>query len=185
MASLKSTFAALLCGLALAGCWSYISTEAQQRFQGREGRFTVTVYPVHVMKGGSVVHDGRLARKLVAMLTEENLADAMPGNSPVKTQFKWGANQAKMAEQSATAFAAVVKETGIQTEYALLAEILCNPQETEVLGVHFYLSDRAGRLADGGLTNSHWEEFQQVKPKDRQGGYEVLVRMLRKQWKPG
>lgn len=50
-------------------------------------------------------------------------------------------------------------------------------------GIHFYLSDRRGLLASGGLTNSKWPEFQEVMPKDRQGGYEVLIRMLREEWK--
>ena len=43
----------ILCALPalvlLCACWTYISPEASQRFQSRQGRFTVTVYPVHVV----------------------------------------------------------------------------------------------------------------------------------------
>jgi len=173
----------LLMSMSLSGCWSYISQEAERKFKGREGRFSVTVYPVNVVKGGMVEYDLDLAHKVVTLLSQENLADPVLGTTAIEIPVKWGHNQALMAQQSANAFASKVKETQIQTDYALLAEILCDPSETHVVGVHFYLSDRSGNLANGGLTNSHWEEFQEVQPKERQGGYEVLIRMLRKQWK--
>ena len=167
----------------LIGCSSYISKEAQHRFQALEGPFTVTVYPVNVVKGTTVEHDEDLARKVMTFLRQENLADPVLGTAAIEIPVKWGHDQAKMAQQSAIAFASKVKETGIQTEYALLVEILCNTSETRVGGVHFYLSERTGSLAGGGLTNSHWEEFHEVQPHDRQGGYEVAIRMLRRDWK--
>ena len=172
----------LILSISLTGCRSYISREAQNRFQALEGPFSVTVYPVNVVKGTTVEHDEDLALRLMAFLREENLANPVLGTAAVEIPVMWRHNQAKMAEQSAIAFATEVKATGVQTEYALLVEILCNPTETKVGGVHFYLSDRTGNLADGGLTNSHWEEFKEVQPHDRQGGYEVLIRRLRKQW---
>jgi hypothetical protein len=183
--STRSWVAMLLCSVVLAGCWSYLSPGAQQRFEVRPGAFSVTVFPLHVVRGSVLVHDSVLQDKLVAMLWEEKLADPVAGRQSIDIPVRWGANQAKMAQQSATSFAAKIRETGIHTDYALLAEILCNADETDVVGVHFYLSDREGQLASGGLTNSHWEEFKQIQPKDRQGGYEVLARMLSKQWKRG
>lgn len=179
----RSMWLWFLLSITLIGCWSYISKEAQHRFQALEGPFSVTVYPVNVVKGTTVEHDEDLARKVMTFLRQENLADPVLGTAAVEIPMKWGRNQAKMAQQSAIAFASKVKETGIQTEYALLVEILCNTSETHVLGVHYYLSDRTGSLANGGLTNSHWEEFKEVQPHDRQGGYEVVIRMLRKDWK--
>jgi len=173
----------LMLTIALGGCWSYISKGAQHKFESREGPFSVTVYPVNVVRGGRLEHDEDLGHKLVTFLREEGLADPVSGTPAVEIPVKWRPNEAKMAQQSATAFAAKVKEAGIQTDYALLAEILCNPDETGVAGIHFYLSDRAGKLASGGLSNSDWEEFREVKPHDRQGGYEVLIRMLRRDWK--
>ena len=106
----------------------------------------------------------------------------MLAEAAIDIPFKWERNEAKMAEQSARAFASKVAEAGLQTKYALLVEILCNGSETQVLGVHFYLSDREGRLASGGLTNSGWQEFKEVQPRDRTGGYEVATRMLEKAW---
>ena len=184
-AFLRKVMPCLLLPVALAGCWSYISTEAHSRFQGRTSPVSVTIFPVNVVKGRTLVHDAALAQKLAALLQRETLADAVAATAPAKVTVEWGMNQARMAQRSAKAFAALVQKSSIQTDYALLAEILCNPDETQVLGVHYYLSDRNGQLADGGLANSHWDDFQQVLPRDRQGGYEVLVRMLRANWKRG
>jgi hypothetical protein len=179
----RSTWLWLLLFICLTGCWSYVSKEAQQKFLALDGPFPVTVYPVHIVKGTTVEHDEDLATRLIAFLREENLANPVLGTAAVEVPVTWRHNQARMAHQSATAFADEVKKTGVQTEYALLVEIYCNPAETKVGGVHFYLSDRTGNLASGGLTNSHWEEFKEVQPHDRQGGYEVATRMLRRIWK--
>ncbi len=178
-----TTWSWLLLSITLVGCSSYISKEAQNRFQALEEPFSVTVYPVNVVKGGTIEHDEDLARQIVTFLQQENLADPVFGTAAIEIPVDWRHDQAKMAQQSAIAFASNVKETGIQTDYALLVEILCNTDETKVGGVHYYLSDKLGNLANGGLTNSHWKEFKEVQPHDRQGGYEVVIRMLRKDWK--
>jgi hypothetical protein len=173
----------LFLSITLIGCSSYISKEAKHRFQSLEEPLSVTVYPVNVVKGVTVEHDEDLAIDLMTFLRRENLAEPVLAGDVVEIPFQWSRSQPKMARRSALAFASMVKETGIATDYALLVEILCNPNETWVGGVHFYLSDRTGNLANGGLTNSHWPEFQEVQPHDRQGGYEVAIRMLRREWK--
>jgi hypothetical protein len=179
----RAAWLCLLLPIVLSGCfWSYISEEAAREFQSREGAFSVTVYPVHVVRGAAIDHDEDLARNLAAFLRQEGLAEPVLGNTAIEIPFKWEHNEAKMAQQSAMAFASKVREVGLQTEYALLVEILCDGTETHVVGVHFYLSDREGRLASGGLTNSAWEEFKEVQPRDRNGGYEVAIRMLEKAW---
>jgi hypothetical protein len=139
---------------------------------------TVTVYPVHVVRGAKTMGDARLGRELVQWLNAQGLADASFGSPEIPIPVDWHANQAKMAEHSAKAFGAWVAKTPPPTEYALLAEILCNPDETQVLGVHFYIAEVSGQLALGGLTNSHWDEFKRIHPVDRNGGLGVLKEML-------
>jgi len=171
--------------LALAGCSVYISDEAQREFRALEEPFSVTVYPVNVVKGNALEHDEGLASKLAAFLREENLAEPVLGTAAAEIPVKWRASQPDMAKESALAFASVVREDGIQTDYALLVEIICNVPETNVKRVHYYLSDPEGKIADGGIRNSKWEEFHEVQPRDRQGGYEVAVRVLRRAWQRG
>jgi hypothetical protein len=181
-ASARARWGCVLLPLVLAGCWSYVSKEAQQRLLSSKPPVSVTVFPVQVVKGPVREHDAALAARLADFLRQEGMAVATVATARVDLHVQWHHNQARMAKESALGFGSRVGETGITTQYALLAEILCNPTETQVIGVHFYLAEQGGALAAGGLTNSHWEEFQAVKPADRNGGYEVLTRMLRKGW---
>lgn len=171
----------LLAGL-VAGCWSYVSDEAAQRFKERKGLPSLTVFPVRVVIGGRVDYDAQLAQSVAAFMREEQLADASATDAALQIPLHWQHNQAGMAERSALSFASQVQTIGIRTDYALLVEILCSGKETEVIGVHTFLAERGGLLASGGLTNSHWQEFEDVRPKDRHGGFEVAKRMLRGQW---
>ena len=168
--------------LILSGCSSYVSKEAREKFERRDGAFTVTVYPVSVVIGQERVHDEQLAAEVIDFLAKEKLADPVMGTDFIDIPVKWGIDQAKMAQRSALKFSDQMEGEDIQTDYALLVEILCNSSETNVGGVHYYLCDKEGNLADGGLTNSHWDEFKEVEPHDRNGGLAVAKLMLRKDW---
>ena len=168
--------------LILSGCWSYVSKEAREKFETRDGAFSVTVYPVSVVIGQERVQDEQLAAEVINFLARGKLAHPVMGIGNIDIPVKWGRNQAKMAQRSAINFSDQMKEEEIQTDYALLVEILCNSSETNVGGVHYYLCDKEGNLADGGLTNSHWDEFHKVEPHDRNGGLAVAKLMLRKGW---
>ncbi len=167
----------------LSGCWTYICKDCAATFQNREEPVSVTVYPVNVVKGQNIINDSELARELVSFLQRENLAYASLGTKTHAYDYQWGHNQAAMAKRSAQAFKAQVKQDNIQTEYALLVEVLCNQSETLVMGVHYYLVNKEGLAADGGLNNSHWAEFQKVNPKNRNDGLRVAELMLKNNWK--
>jgi len=181
-ASAWARWGCLLLPLVLGGCWSYVSKEAQQRLVAAKPPISVTVFPVQVVKGQTREHDAALAERLADFLRQEGVAVATVATTPVDLPVQWHSNQALMAKESALGFGSRVGNAGLTTQYGLLVEILCNPAETQVIGVHFHLAERGGLLAAGGLSNSHWEDFQAVKPTDRNGGYEVLTRMLRKGW---
>lgn len=168
----------------LGGCWEYASPAAQRRLESATRPIAVTVFPVRVVRGPVVDQDPALARKIAAILQEEGLGNANASSTPVEFPVRWHANEAKMAQESAESFTSRVKMANVGTDYALLVEMLCDPGETRVLAVRYYLAERDGTIAGGGLANSHWPEFQQVLPRDRNGGYEVLVRMLRKRFPP-
>lgn len=175
----------LLGTLVLTGCWGYVTPKAEQRFKARQAPFSVTVYPVNVSRAGKGTRgDARLGQELADWLNAEGIARADLGQPGVPILVKWHANQAKMAQESAQAFGAWVGGAKLATDYALLAEILCNGNETQVLGVHFYLAEKSGLIADGSLTNSHWDEFKRVQPVNRRGGFAVLQAMLQKRWAP-
>lgn len=160
-----------------------MSVEAQSRFNSRKEHVSLTVYPVHVASVGKrTAGDFQLGRELADWLNAQNMADATLGRTGVPIPVRWHANQAKMAEESAKAFGEWVKQANIATDYALLVEILCTPEEDKVVGVQFYFAERTGLLATGGLANSHWDEFKQINPTDRHGGLSVVKLLIRSRW---
>jgi len=172
----------LVVALLLSGCYSYISPEASKEFNARVDPFSVSVYPVNVIRPPGTIHPNvQLAEKVVTFLETEELAKPLLVKEPVLYDFVFSANQTKIVANSAKAFAAQVKEAGIGTDYALLVEIMILPNGTPG-GVHYYLSDPEGEIADGSFTNDHWDEFKEVQPKTPDDGYEVATRMLHRIW---
>ena len=168
--------------LMLSGCYSYISPEASEEFNARTEPFSVSVYPVNVINPPGNIHPSiPLAEKVVTFLETEALAQPVLVTERVRYDFVFSANQTKIVANSAKAFAAQVKDAGIETDYALLVEIMMLANG-EPGGVHYYLSDPKGELADGSFTNDHWDEFKEVQPKTAEDGYEVAIRMLRRTW---
>ena len=172
----------LLVVLLLSACYSYLSPEASEEFNARTAPFSVSVYPVNVIKPPGTIHPSiPLAEKVVAFLETEGLAKPVLVKERVRYDFVFSPNQTKIVANSAKAFAAQVREAGLKTDYALLVEIMMLPNG-EPGGVHYYLSDPKGELADGSFTNDHWDEFKEVQPKTAEDGYEVAIRMLRRTW---
>lgn len=166
----------------VAGCYNYLSPDASEAFQARTEPFSVTIYPVNVIRPpGTLQPDIGLAENVVAFLETEGLANPVLVQEPVLYDFMFSRNQAKIVAHSAKAFAARVREAAIATDYALLVEIMMMPDGMPG-GVHYYLSDPQGALADGSFTNDHWDEFKAVQPKTPDDGCEVAIRMLRQNW---
>ena len=169
----------------LGGCWRYVSREAHQAFLAREDPISVSVYPVRVVTGPDADYDVDLAEQLVEYFQMEGLAVAELYPQPARIPVEWSHNQAKMAENAAKEFAVYVASADLKTDYALLVDLLCNPNETKVGGIQVYIADQSGRLASGRLSNSHWDEWKEIQPHDRQGGLEVAKRLIQMSWAEG
>ena len=172
----------LLLVLLLSGCYSYLSPEASEEFNARTAPFSVSVYPVNVIKPPGTIHPSiPMAEKVVTFLETEELAKPVLVKERIQYDFVFSRNQTKIVANSAKAFAAQVRKAGIATDYALLVEIMMSPNG-EPGGVHYYLSDPEGEIADGAFTNDHWDEFKEVQPKTAYDGLEIAIRMLRRIW---
>lgn len=182
LARLLLTCLAVLLLLFIVGCDQVVSEEARQRFQSRSGAFVVTVYPIHVVTGDHVVHDKELARRLAVFLRFSHLADPEIASKPVDKPAYRSASETERIRLNARHLERAVKRTDLGTDYALMAEIVCNREETRVLGVYFYLADRFGRIASARMANKHHRQFQQIQPRDRDGGFLVLTEMIREGW---
>ena len=172
----------ILLGVFVASCNFPLSKAAAKQFNNRPGPFTVTVFPVRIVSGGAAEYDKDFCHELVAWLQAENIAWGETSAVAIEFPVQWHRNQARMLKESASAYADQVKGMDIQSEYALLAEILCNRDKTHVGGVHFYLADNQGELVSVGLNNSHWEEYKTIQPKSSHDGIEVVKLMLKNSW---
>jgi len=157
-----------------------ISKEAEKKFLQRTGPFSVTVFPVNIVTRDSTEHDTILAKRIIEFLKNEKLADGILADKPAEFNFERSPNQAKMASNSGRAFIEIIKSKKLDTDYALLVDILWFGRN--VYGVHFYLTDRDGRIASFGLTNSHWEEFKKVNPIGRSDGCTIAELMMKRLW---
>lgn len=172
----------IISSIMISGCWSYYSDEAHELFKNRSELISVSVYPVRVVAGQSAEYDSSLAALLVESLNQNSLCQASYYPAALDIPVEWGRNQARMSQTSALAFAEQVKDHAIESGYALLVELLCNPDETYVGGIQYYLSDANGLIASGALSNSHWEEWQSVQPKNRLDGYKVAIALITRVW---
>ncbi len=171
----------LLC-IAVTACNFPISKAAAKKFKDRPGPFSVTVFPVRVVSGGSAEYSYEYCQELVDWLQAENIAKGEICPATIEFPVQWHRNQARMLKESAAAFSEQVKTMDIHCEYALLAEILCNRNKTHVGGVHFYLVSRDGEFVSVGLNNSHWEEYKTIQPRNSHDGLEVAKLMLKSSW---
>jgi hypothetical protein len=177
MKQLKSLLSAVSMIL-LFGCIP-VSKEAERRLENRSEPFSVTVFPVNIVFLDKSEHNAELADRIIEFLKKEGLAKGVPSKEDEDYGFERSRNQAKMAENSGRGFIEFVKKRNIETDYALLVEILAGGS---VGGVHFYLLEKGGSLASFGLTNSHWEEFKIVKPATREDGCTVAEMMMKRIW---
>lgn len=160
--------------------WRYITPDvraAREHFSARTDAFSLTIYPIHVIKGREIEHDAELGRQLGTLLGAESPFTVNPTTAPMDVPILWGKNQAKMLRQSAEAFQARVADLQLETDYALMAEILGGCDEG-IGGVHYYIVDRAGRLITMSLANSHHRDWRALDPQGIEGGFELLAARL-------
>ena len=144
-----------------AGCGA-TDKAAKKEFLAALGNTTVTVFPAFV-RGRSVAYDDAAAGAIAEELARRGLARIEVSDAHVPLGGAWHRNEARMFRESASAFADWLRAHPVATSYALLPEYLGGPDR--FVAVHFYVVDGRGRLALGGLFNSHWREFKAVKPR--------------------
>ncbi len=176
---------AVLLPLLAAGCDQVVSEEARDRFQSRSGAFSVTVFPVHVVTGHQVAHDKELARRLAVFLRSSHLAKPRIASQSIAMPAYRSASETERIRLNARHLERAVKRVDLGTDYAFMAEIVCNRGETRVFGVYFYLADRFGRIASARMANKHHRQFQQIRPRSRDDGFRVLCEMIREGWIAG
>ncbi|MDZ7830256.1 MAG: hypothetical protein U5L07_00735 [Desulfobacterales bacterium] len=159
-----------------------VSEDARERFENRNNPFSVTIFPIHIIAGSELEHDAALARRLSEFLKSKQLAEPKVSETRIDRPAYYGVAETKRIRLAARHFQRTIDQVDLTTDYALMAEIVSNPQKTRVLGVYFFLADRFGRIASARMANSHHSEFQKIQPKNRSDGFRVLTEMIREGW---
>lgn len=166
----------------VCACDQVVSDEARRRFQNRTGSITLTVFPVQVITGSRVTHDQELAGRVSDFINAAYPADSRTAATPIQKPAFYGVAETRRIRLSARYLSQAIQGMDLNTGYAFMAEIVCNPDETRVLGVYWFLADRFGRIAGARMANAHHREFQRINPKNRNEALPVLIEMIREGW---
>lgn len=166
----------------LSGCDTPVSEKARRRFENRRGPFSVSVFPVLVTAGNQTSRSRELARRLSLFLQSRHLAEPTISRKAIEMPAYYGAAETKRIRLSIRHLQQAVRRIDLATDYALMAEIVFNPEKTKVLGVYFYLADRFANIASARMANAHHREFQKIQPKSKDEAFRVLKEMIREGW---
>ena len=125
-----------------------------------------------------------MAGRLGRFLKSRHLAEPTLSEKAIEMPAYYGAAETKRIRLSIRHLQRAVRHMDLTTDYALLAEIVFNPERTKVLGVYFYLADRFANIASARMANAHHQEFQKIQPKTKDEAFRVLKEMIREGWAP-
>jgi hypothetical protein len=168
--------------LLLPGCTGIVDPDAHKALLARQGRMSITVYPAYVRRRPAT-YDDASAERLAEFLRADGLAEATATDEHVPIPGPWHASQPTMLRESAEAFAAYLREHPGSTDYALLPEYLFGGRGVPV-GIHGYVLTADGTVADVVLLNSHWSAFSDADPRTVADCTEILIGVLRDDWRP-
>ncbi|RMF80988.1 MAG: hypothetical protein D6744_07660 [Planctomycetota bacterium] len=175
---------ALFACAAICGCeGSPYDPQAHEQFLSavKAGNASVVVFPACV-RSRTAEYNHEVGAALAAYFNDSGFARATVSEQEPVLKTQWQMNQAKMWRQSAESFRAHIAEHPIDADYALLAEYLLLG-DGGVGGIHCYVVDRQGRLAEGLLLNSHHEEFSEANPQTIDDCTKVLEAVIDEAWR--
>jgi hypothetical protein len=135
----------------------------------------VTIFPARVR--GAV--EAASAAELTAMINKAGLCVSLPSpRSPLLKAPQKDPNEMKVLWDLAREFREYCRKNRPDTEYALYADYVFNPENWEQGYVHFVVCDRSGEWVVVELENAHHPDYQTVKPTSTTGCSMLLVRRL-------
>jgi len=135
----------------------------------------MTVFPARIR--GAV--DAASAAELTAMLNKASLCVSLPSpQAPLLKSPQNDPNEMKVLWDLAREFREYCRKNRPDTDYALYADFVFNPENWEQGYVHFVVCDRSGEWVVVDLQNSHHPDYQTVKPTSTSGCSTLLVRRL-------
>ncbi len=146
--------------------------EQQDAFKKAAPKATLLVYPVHA--GDALSPES--AANLAKLITEAKLMKATAADTGPQLDIQRDMNEQKVLWSMAQAFREHVQKEPPAADYVLYADYLMG--KDAVGGVHFAICDRKGQWVIVDFQNSHWEDFQSIKPKSREDCDRLVLKRL-------
>ncbi len=150
--------------------------ERQQAMKQALPGATLLVYPARI--GGNAV-DKASAADLAKMINDAGLCKAVAAKQSVLLKASQAdPNEMKALWNLAREFRDFVRTNPPAADYALYADYVFNPQNSEQGFVHFVVCDRKGEWVIVDLQNSHHPDYQSVGVISRDRCDQLLVKRL-------
>lgn len=175
----------VLSGLILfvSGCGSCVDKAANEVFYKNHDSFTLTVYPVNIIKGSMTIQDKYLSNLIAAYLEEEFLANPVVGDRKhIYSPMFWQSDASK-ARNSAKGFASQVRTDAISTRYALLVELHSNSTEKMIFRANYTLVTADGKIVETEQLDQSTRLYKELNPLNRKDGAKLVMKALKEKWK--
>jgi hypothetical protein len=164
--------------LLMGGCHGIVDPGAHDLWKQNLGDTSITIFPTFVRTASEPQYSAVEAARIGEFFTNDGLAQVVLGDAEVPITGEWKMNQAAMLRESAADFTRYVVDHPAETEYTALAECLMGGHG-RVVGIHGYVLDAQGRVADAVLLNSHHRAFANANPSSVEDCTSVLISVLR------
>lgn len=138
---------------------------------------TLLIFPARV--GGNKASVAS-ATNVVRLISEAGLCKAVAGEVPVVFKSSQAdPNEQKTLWSLAREFRDYVRAHPPETDYALYADYVFNPQNADQGFVHFVVCDRKGEWVIVDFQNSHWPDYQHIGIISRDRCDQLLIKRLK------
>lgn len=161
----------------LAACSSTVSDEAKRDLEVKMTESALTIYPVGVLRGTETGTAPAEVGMLVQGLAGAGFREIVPVRQGPNIRLVWKSNHKAMLAQVAKQVREYVKANPIQTDYALYGQYLLRQMDDgeSVVGVHWVIADKAGRIAETGIVDSSDPLFVEKHRRVREACTPVLL----------
>jgi len=150
--------------------------ERQKALKQAAPNATVMIYPARV--GGNKTSVAS-ATNVVRLISEAGLCKPVQAEQPVLlTSSQADPNEQKTLWSLAREFRDYVRGHPVETDYALYADFVFNPQNADQGFVHFIVCDRKGEWVIVDFQNSHHADYQTIGVTSRERCDQLLVKRL-------
>ncbi len=169
--------------LIVSGCGTIEDKTANDVFYKNHDAFTLTIYPVNIIKGSMTVQDKYLSNLIAEYLVEEFLANPTVGDRKYFYSAMFWQNEASIVRNSAKGFAAQVQTDHISTRYALLVELNSNSTEKKIFSVNYTLVTTDGKIVEAKTLDPSDFLYKEMNPLNRTDGAKLVMKALKENWK--